>query len=97
MNKQAVLDAISQVLDSMGMGEPDGDEFDEMGGMGGGSNEVPIWSKLQAGTLGETQGAIHDKSALLGMDRTSKPPTVDLYGMPIDDEGAEMMTALGLV
>lgn len=98
MNKQSILDAISQALDGMGMGEPDGDEFDEMGGMGGAGNEVPIWSKLDAGTLGAGAGGpIHDKSALLGMNRTSKLPTVDNYGLPIDDQQSEMMTALGLV
>lgn len=95
MNKQMILDAISQALDSMGMDPGGGDEFDE--GMDMGGNEMPIWSKLDAGTLGQGAGPIHDKSSLMGMDRTSKPPQVSNYGMPIDDEGAEMMTAMGIV
>lgn len=95
-NKQAILDAVSQALDAMGMQMGDGDEYGESDSLGG-ENSVPIWSQLQAGTLGQTNGAIHDKSALLGMDRTSKPPTVDNYGMPVDDDQSEMMSALGLV
>lgn len=96
MNKQAVLDAVSQALDSMGMDMGPQDEYGESEDVG--PNTVPIWSQLKAGTpLGETGGAIHDKSALLGMDRTSKPPMVDNYNMPIDDDQDEMMSALGMV
>lgn len=96
MNKQMILDAISQALDGMGMTDMGGDEYDEGGGMEG-DNSVPIWSQLNAGTLGQGSGPIHDKSSLLGTDRTSKPPMVDNYGLPMDDQGAEMMTAMGLV
>jgi hypothetical protein len=95
MNKQAILDAVAQALEGMGMGEPDGDEYGEDEGLGG--NQVPIWSQLNAGTLGKTPGQIHDLSALLGEDRTSKPPTVSNYGMPVDDDAEELMTSLGIV
>lgn len=96
-NKQQILDAVSQALDAMGVSGGDGDEYDENGGMGGGDNNVPVWSQLQVGVNDEGRGPIHDKSALFGMDRTSKPPTVDNYGMPVDDDQSEMMSALGLV
>ncbi len=95
MNKQAVLDAVSQALDSMGL-DMGGDEYDEAGAMAG-DNNVPIWSQLQVGVNDEGRGPIHDKSAIFGMDRTSKPPTVDNYGMPMDDGQDEMMSALGLI
>ncbi len=96
MNKQAILDVISQALDGMGMDSLGGDEFDEDMGMEG-TNEVPVWSRLEAGTLGQTGGAIHDKSALMGVDKMSKPPQVDNYGMPAAGDQEEMMSALGLV
>jgi hypothetical protein len=95
INKQMVLDAVSRALDGMGMGDMGGDEYGEDDSIG--PNEVPIWSKLQVGVNDEGRGPIHDKSALFGMDRTSKPPTVDNYGMPVDDDASEMMSALGLV
>lgn len=96
MNKQMILDAISQALDGMGMDTGDQDEYGESEMMEG--NEVPVWSKLQAGTLGQGSGAIHDKSALmLGADRTSKPPMTDNYGMPASGDQEEMMTALGII
>jgi hypothetical protein len=94
-SKEQILNAVAQALEAMGVGEPDGDEYDESGLMSG--NEVPIWSKLSAGTLGQGNGPLHDKSELLGMNRTSKPPTVDNYGMPVDDEAAEMSVAMGIV
>jgi hypothetical protein len=97
MNKQAVLDAVSQALDSMGMDLGDGDEYGESDMLGGGGgNEIPIWSKLQAGELGTTNGPIHDR-ALLAPRQMDKPPQVDNYGMPVDDQSEEMMSALGLV
>lgn len=96
MNKQMVLDAVSQALDAMGVDAGiEADEYGEEEALA--DNSVPVWSQLNAGSLGQSQGVIHDKSALMGMDRTSKPPTVDNYGMPVDDDQAEMMTALGMV
>lgn len=94
MNKQAVLDAVSQALDAMGMQMGDGDEYGESDMIG--ANEVPIWSKLEAGQLGSTPGQIHDR-ALLQPRQMDKPPQVSNYGMPVDDESSEMMTALGMV
>lgn len=96
MNKQALLDVISQALDSMGMDAGGGDEFDDGGGMDG-TNEVPIWSKLSAGSLGSTNGPIHDKSMLMDTDKMSKPPMVDNYGMPAAGDQEEMMLAMGMV
>ncbi len=97
MNKQAVLQAVSQALDAMGMSDQGGDEYDESGGMGQPENNVPMWSQLQVGVDDQGRGPIHDKAALFGMDRTSKPPTVDNYGMPVDDDQSEMMSAMGLI
>ena len=98
MNKQSILDAVSQALDAMGLTDMGGDEFDEQEGMEGQGNAVPIWSQLQAGTLGSTNGPIHDRQALMqSAVSAGKPQGVDPYGMPVDDEGAEMMSALGLV
>lgn len=96
INKQLILDAISQALDGMGMTDMGGDEYDEEGAMEG-DNSVPIWSQLDAGTLGQGSGPIHNKDDLLGINRTSKPPMVDAYGMPAAGDQEEMMTAMGLV
>lgn len=96
MNKQAILDAVSQALDGMGMPMGEVDDYGEMADAG--DNTMPIWSQLKAGTpLGQGGGAIHNKDDLLGMDRTSKPPMVDNYGMPVDDDQDEMMVAMGLI
>ncbi len=97
IDRNAILAAVSQALDGMGVPQGDGDEFDESGGMGQQENNVPIWSQLETGVPDSTRGPIHDRSMTFGMDRTSKPPTVDNFGMPVDDEGAEMMSAMGLV
>lgn len=96
MNKQAILDAISSALDGVGLSDGMGDDMYDENGMTA-QNEVPIWSKMQAGTLGQGPGAIHDKSSLMAGREMSKPPEVGNYGMPKDDESEEMMTALGLV
>ncbi len=95
-NKQSILAAVAQALDAMGMPSDDGDPYGEGQGVSG-SNPVPVWSQLKAGTLGQGGGPIHDKSSLMGMDRLSKPPTVNNYGMPVDDGSDEMMSAMGLV
>lgn len=95
--KSTIMDAISQALDGMGISSDLGnDEYGENDTVGQ-DNEVPIWSKLQVGVNDEGRGPIHDKSALFGNKQMSKPPTVDNYGMPVDDEQSEMMSALGLV
>jgi hypothetical protein len=57
---------------------------------------VPIWSALDAGTLGSTKGPIHDKSALQKVMQAEAPAT-DAYGMPVAGDQEEMMSALGLV
>lgn len=97
MDKQQILEAVSRALDSMGVGEPDGDEYGEAAGVGA-DNSVPIWSKLQVNVPDAGRGPIHDKKALFSaMAEQSKPPMVDNYGMPYDDEAAEMMTATGMI
>lgn len=95
MDKNSILQAISQALDHLGISE-NYDEFDETGGIGP-ANEVPIWSKLSAGELGQGAGPIHDKSALMAAKQAPEASQVDAYGMPVDDEAAEMMSAMGLV
>ncbi len=99
VDKNSILQAVSQALDAMGMTDQGGDEYDENGSMGGSSpNQVPVWSQLQAGVPDSQRGPIHDKTAAFaGMDRTSKPPQVDNFGLPIEDDQSEMMSALGLV
>ncbi len=93
-----ILDAISQALDGMGMSAGGDDEFGEGEGVSG-DNTVPVWSQLAAGKLGQSGGPFYDKSALMDTAKQmgEKPPTVDQYGMPVDDQQSEMMTALGLV
>lgn len=98
-SKQEIIQAISQVLDQMGVGGDGGDVFDE-GGMTS-ANEVPVWAKLNVNVADEGRGPIHDKGALFGGKQYTKPPEVgnyvDTYGMPYDDQAAEMMTAMGMV
>lgn len=98
-SKQEILAALSQVLDQMGIGEDGGDVYDESGLTA--ANEVPVWSKLAVGVEDEGRGPIHNRAALFGGKQFTKPPEVgnyiDSYGMPVDDQGAEMMTAMGVV
>lgn len=92
--KQQILDQISQLLDSVGVSTED-DFYGENVGAG---ESVPIWSALKSEDLGQGGGPLHDKSTLMKANlEQSKPPQTDNFGMPQDDEGAEMMTALGLV
>ncbi len=94
--KQQIMDAISQVLDSMGVSGLEEDIFGEGEGVGQ-ENNVPIWSQLQVGVNDEGRGPIHDKGALFGFNKMSKPPMVDNYGMPAAGDQEEMMLATGLV
>ena len=96
MNKQAILDAVSQALEAMGMSDMGGDEYGESE-MVGGENTVPIWSTLNAGTLGQGNGPIHNRAALQAATSQAPPSATDNYGMPLDDESDEMMVAMGLV
>lgn len=94
--KQQILDAISQVLDAMGVdADIDADDFDENGLTS--TNEVPIWSKLDVSVNDEGRGPIHSKDALFGVKKMTQPTQVDAYGMPMPGDQEEMMSALGLV
>lgn len=99
MDKNQILQAVSQALDSMGVTSSDPDFYGESEAVQ--ENNVPIWSQLQVGVNDEGRGPIHDKAALFQQAKQmSKPPMVgnfNEYGMPQDDEGAEMMTAMGMV
>lgn len=94
--KQAILDAVSQALDAMGVSSGDMDFYDESEEMTG-ENKVPIWRELEVSVNDQGRGPIHNKADLFKGIDMSKPPQVDNYGMPVDDQGAEMMTALGMV
>lgn len=96
MDKEAILAAVAQALDGMGMSAGSDDEYGEGDGVGA-DNSVPIWSKLQMPKMGPGMGTLHDKSALMGQTEQDKPPTVDNYGMPVDDQSEEMMSAMGVV
>ena len=95
--RQAILDAVSQALDAMGVdADMDADDYGENMEVAG-ENTVPIWSQLEVGVEDAGRGPIHDKSALFKGLQMSKPPQLDNYGMPVDDEAAEMSVAMGLV
>ncbi len=96
-NKQQILDAISQALDAMGMDGGMGDMYGEEMGVGD-DNRVPIWAELDVSVDDAGRGPIHSKEALFGAKKMRQPfQQTDQYGMPMDDQGAEMMTALGMV
>jgi hypothetical protein len=98
-SKQEIIQQVVQLLSQLDEGG--GDVFDENGMTSGG--EVPIWSKLQAGTLGQGGGAIHNKAALQGAGEMRAPlvgnyiDKRDMFGMPQAGQQEEMMAALGIV
>lgn len=95
-NKEQILAAISQALDAMGMDAGmEGDMYGEDGTVA--ANEVPVWSKLEAGTLGQSQGIIHDKSKLQGAMMAAEPESVDTYGLPVAGDQEAMMLATGMI
>ncbi len=99
MDKNAILQAVSQALDAMGM-DSGGEGLDLYGESQAvnGPNNVPIWSQLDAGKLGSTNGPIHDKSSLMGaIADQGAPPKTTQYGMPMPGQQEEMMTATGMV
>ncbi len=99
IDKNAILQAISQALDAMGVSGGGDDEFNEDQSVSG-PNNVPIWSQLDVSVPDEGRGPIHSKSALfgpVGNYRDTQPMATNMYGMPQDDDSAEMMTAMGMV
>jgi hypothetical protein len=98
MDRSSIIQSVIQLLSQL---DAPHDAYGEQAPTGG---EVPIWSKLDAGQLGQGAGAIHDKSGLQAGRQYMNDPGVgnyitDAYGMPMpqDNQGAEGMTMMGLI
>lgn len=98
MDKNAILQAVSQALDAMGIssGEDDYGEDQSVST----PNNVPIWSQLDVNVPDQGRGPIHSKSSLfgpVGNYRDTQPMATNTYGMPVDDQSDAMMSAMGMV
>jgi len=94
MDKNKMLEMFSQFLDTMG-GGLDEDYYGEDEMMQ--NDQLPIWSQMDASVPSVSMGPIHSRESLFTKMQEARPTQFDAYGMPQDDQAAEMMLATGMV
>lgn len=94
MDKNQLLSAFSQFLDTMG-GQLNDDHYGEEEDMG--SGRLPIWSEMDAAVPDVSMGPIHSRESLFKKLQETAPMQQNAYGMPVDDQAAEMMIATGMM
>lgn len=94
MDKNQLLQAFSQFLDTMGA-DLSGDVYGEEMDMG--SGRLPIWAELDTAVPDVSMGPIHSRESLFKKMQEEAPIEMDMYGMPRDDQAAEFLLATGMM
>lgn len=94
MDKAQLLSAFSQFLDTMG-GQLNDDHYGEEDT--GFDGRLPIWSEMDAAVPDVSMGPIHSRESLFKKLQEAAPTQQNAYGMPQDDQAAEMMIATGMI